>query len=49
MHVIGLHGKRTYHPGIGFTETLNFLFEKWSQFPNKKLLAILRTPDKMGS
>jgi hypothetical protein len=49
MHVIGLHGKRTSRPGIGFTEAADLLFEKRSQFPNKNLLAIFRTPDKMVS
>ena len=47
--MIGLHGKRTYRPGTGLTDAGDFLFEKRSQFPNKNLLAIFSTPDKMVS
>jgi hypothetical protein len=47
MHMIWLNIECAYRPGVGFTDTADFLFEKCSEFPNQNLLPVLGTPDKV--
>ena len=47
MDMIGLHVECTYRPGVCFTATPDFLFDKRSAFPNQNLFPLLRTPDKV--
>ena len=49
MHMIGLHVKGTYRPGVRFTDTTNFLFDQRSQLANENLFAVFRTSDKIVS
>jgi hypothetical protein len=49
MDMIFLNSERTSHPGVGFTDATDFLFEKRSKRAPENLLPIVRAPDKMGS
>jgi hypothetical protein len=49
MDMIFLHIERTYRPGVGFTETTNFLFDECSQLAHQNLFPLLGTPDKVVS
>jgi hypothetical protein len=47
VDMIFLDTERAYHPGTGFADTADFLFDKRSQLANENLLPILRTLNKM--
>jgi len=47
MHMIFLHVKRTYRPGVRFAETTDFLFDKQSKLANQNLFPLLGAPDKV--
>ena len=49
MYVIYLHVERTYRPGVGFTDTTDYLFDKRGELTNQNLLPIFWTPDKVIS
>jgi hypothetical protein len=36
-------------PGVGFTDTTDFLFDKRGELANQNLLPLFRTPDKVRS
>jgi hypothetical protein len=47
LHMISLDTERSYRPGVRFTDTADFLFEKRCQLPNQNLFAVFGTPDKV--
>ena len=47
MDMICLRIERPYRPGIGFTDTADFLFDKRRKFANENLFAVFGTPDKV--
>jgi hypothetical protein len=47
MHVIFLHVECASRPGIGFTETTDFLFHKRGKLANENLFPIIWTPDEV--
>ena len=47
MHMIFLHIERASRPGVGFTATADFLFDKGSKPANQNLFAVFGTPDKV--
>lgn len=49
MDVISLHVERTSRPGVGFTDTTDFLFDTRGELTTQNLLPICRTPDNVRS